>query len=127
MQYLLPLLCAAAFLIINANEKIKIIVNKLLLKRKAGIISFNKEVTRETIGTARLKDFASIIAADTDRYRNDTIVTIDSNKQDIQDVRLREEQFRWKINSLIKYPKKGAALIKAALFFWLVKPKSADL
>jgi len=94
MQYLLPLLCAAAFLIINANEKIKIIVNKLLLKRKAGIISFNKEVTRETIGTARLKDFASIIAADTDRYRNDTIVTIDSNKQDIQDVRLREEQFR---------------------------------
>ena len=69
-------------------------------------MGLSKEIKKETIGNASLKDFVSIIAADTDRYkRKDTITNVNTNR-DIQDVRLKEEQYLWKINSLIQYQKK---------------------
>jgi len=56
-------------------------------------MGLSKEIKKETIGNASLKDFVSIIAADTDRYkRKDTITNVNTNR-DIQDVRLKEEQY----------------------------------
>jgi hypothetical protein len=90
MEYLLPLLCVAAFLIINTKEKIKTALNALLLNDKVKTRVFTNEIKKETIDYSQLKDFVNIIATDTSRYkRNDAVKT---NGKEFSDVRFEEQQ-----------------------------------
>jgi hypothetical protein len=85
MEYLLPLLCATLYMIINNEKKIRKTAARLSLK-----YNVKERLNKETVTAKQLKNFVNILAEKDPGKRKDAITIMHSTGQDSSIVKIRE-------------------------------------